>query len=391
MNPTPPEPLQAKALLDLARRDKRAANEAFAQLTFDQQLQIVCESPLASRMRMLELSPQPEALIPLIPEAEFCFTVKSVGLNDASWLMEYATPEQLIACADLDGWKGMVPDYASLESWLTIIAEAGDETMLRAGKAFDPELWVLFLRADVFVDLKPTEDEGWQPPEGAQTLDGQFYFTARKSDDDTEAIAKLLRVLFQQDYWLYFRLLQGVMWESKSDLEEWGLRWRTGRLQDLGFPSWDEAMQIYGYIRPDQRAKLPEASRALDVRDFQMPVWVPPLPVPAETKHSIFRAAADLDVDERRGFYFAFIALANRVAVADEMPLSDMETLPEAIDKAAELASAGLEHVAEETRVSLADILRRSPLEQLFRVGANLDRGAASRNRAAPFSEIVGT
>ncbi len=389
MDPSPPAPAQLKDLVNLASRDKRAASDVLAQLSLDQQLQVVCEAPLSRRMRMLELTPEPEALIPLLPEAELCFTVKEAGLSDASWLLEHATSAQLIACGDLDAWKGLTPDCAVFGSWLDIMAEAGDKTLLRAANAIDPELWVLFLRGDVFVDLKPNEDEGWQPPVGAQTLDGQFYFTAKKSGDDTEAIAKLLRVLFQEDYWLYFRLLQGVMWEGESDLEEWASRWRSGRLQDLGFPSWDEAMQIYGYIRPNQRACIPDNDQALDIQDWHLPVWIPELPAPAETRHSIFRAAGELTEEERRGFYFGFIALANKVAVADHMALGDMETLPLAIDKAAELTSAGLEHSASETGVSLADILRRSPLDHLFRAGANLDREAASRNRPEPFAKNV--
>lgn len=390
MEPSPPAVVAAKALISLARRDKRAASEAFAQLDFEHQLQVICESPLVSRMRMLDLAPHPETLIPLIPEAEFCFTVKSVGLNDASWLLEYATSEQLIACSDLDAWKGNTPDTATFGEWLAIMAEAGDETLIRAAHAIDPELWVLFLRTDVFIDLKPGNDEGWQPPEGARTLDGQFYFTAKRSNDDTEAIATLLRVVFQEDYWLYFRLLQGVMWETKSDLEEWAARWRSGRLQDLGFPTWDEAMQIYGHIRPDQRANLPDETQAVDLGDVRLPVWVPQLPTAADTKHAIFRVAGELDANERRSFYFGFIALANRVAVADSMVLGDTDTLPEAIDKTAEIASAGLEFIAGETGVALADVLRRSRVEQLFRVGANLDRVAASRNRPEPFTKIVG-
>jgi hypothetical protein len=39
----------------------------------------------------------------------------------------------------------------------------------------------------------------------------------------------LLRTLFEEDYWTYFRLMQGALWELASDTEEWALRWRSGR------------------------------------------------------------------------------------------------------------------------------------------------------------------
>ncbi|MCH2184635.1 DUF6178 family protein, partial [Myxococcota bacterium] len=75
--------------------------------------------------------------------------------------------------------------------------------------------------------------------------------------------------------------------------------------------------------------------------------------------------------------FYALIALANRIAVADRMELGDPESLPKAIDKATRLASDGLEYVATETSLTLLEALRRVPIERLFRVGANLDREAA--------------
>src|SRR5690606_41125012 len=85
------------------------------------------------------------------------------------------------------------------------------------------------------------------------------------------------------------------------------------------------------------------------------------------------RAAAELDDDARRRFFYAFVALANKVAVADRLPLGDADSLPRAIDKAARVASAGLEVLAERHGLPLAEVLRRAPLVRLFRIGARLD------------------
>lgn len=382
---TRPDPRQ---ILALARKDKRAAESLLASLSIEDQVALVCETPLARRGTMLELVDQPEALIPLIPEAELCFTVKAVGLTDGSWILEYATNDQIVACADLDSWKGIVPDLDSLGSWLEVFAEAGGETLLRAGQSIDTELWVLYLRDRVMVELKPNDDESWQPPEGGQTLDGQFYYVAKKRADDVAAIGQLLQELFQADYWLYFRVLQGVIWEMGSDLEEWAIRWRTGRLEDLGFPSWDESMRIYGFIRPDQRAQLPAEEIGLDTVGWDLPVWMPRLPATRDAKHAVFRAAAELDSGERRSFLYGFIALANKVAMADGLALGDIETLPRAIEKVATLASLGLEFIAREQHQDLVTVVRRSELERLFRVGANLDRPAAERDRLS-YSELL--
>ncbi|MCP5042986.1 MAG: hypothetical protein GY944_18330 [bacterium] len=379
-NPLSARP-DTRELLRLARKDKRAAQAMLAGLSPEEQVAVVCETPLANRASVLELLDHPDQVIVLIPEAELCFTVKAVGLVDGSWILEHATNDQLVAAADLDGWKGMAPDVDSIGSWLENYAEAGEATLLRAGQSIDTELWVLYLRDRIYVEIKPNDDEGWQAPIGGQTLDGQFYYLARKKTDDLAAISLLLGTLFQSDYWLYFRIMQGVMWEMESDLEEWAMRWRTGRLEDLGFPSWDESMRIYGFIRPDRRGDLPSEDIGLQVAGWDLPVWMPSLPATRDAKHAVFRAAAELDAEERRSFFHGFVALANKVAVADGMALGDIETLPKAIDKVATLASVGLEFVASEHELDLAGAVRRTPLERLFRVGANLDPGFAERDR----------
>jgi hypothetical protein len=365
---------EARRILDLARRDRRAAEQALADLPLDAQIGAICEAPAGRRAALLELMPEPEKLIPLLPDAELCFAVKASGLSDASWILQYATPSQIVAGVDLDGWQGLELDLESVEEWMTTLAAAGEATLLRAVHALDPELIVLYMRDRVDVYLDP-KDEEWQAPEGAQTLEGQFYLVARRDDDDLEPLLKMLHALFTADYWLYFRMMQGVVWELASDLEEWSLRWRTGRLEDLGFPSWDESMRMYGYLRPERRSDLPEGPDPLDVEAWDFPVWIPNLPAARAEGHLLFRAVAELDEPERRAFFYGFVSAANKVAVADQMALGDPDTLPAAIERLAITASRGLEYIAEANGLRAVDVLRRATLERLFRVGVScLDR-----------------
>ena len=196
-------------------------------------------------------------------------------------------------------------------------------------------------------------------------------------DDDLASLSKLLRDLFQHDYWTYFRMMQAATWELDSDNEEWALRWRTGRLQDLGFPPWDEAMSIYRFVDVDDWTAIPEGARPLDIGEWHLPQWIPNLPTAAESKHLIFRTIPELTDEERRTAFYAFIAIANKVAVADRMKLSDAEFTPRAIEKAAWLVSAGLEHIAEARGIAPVEVVRRVPMERLFRVGANMNRDRA--------------
>ncbi len=373
----PAAPPDARRILALARTDRLAAGKALGELSVEAQRALVCETPLARRGALLNLLPAPEQVIPLIPEAELCFTVKAIGLESAAWILDHATPQQVVACLDLDAWSGNAPDHASLDLWMDAIADTEEAALLRSIHAIDPELFVLYLKSRVEVIQKPDESDGWQPPEGAQTLDNQFYFAARRDNDDVAAITTILNALFQHDYWTYFRMLHGVIWELDTENEEWAGRWRGGRLQDLGFPPWDEAMSIYRYVAPPERTVLPEDEGALDTDEWQLPVWISALPAGRDAQHLLFRVVAELPDEERSAAFYALIAIANKVAVADRMALGDAEMTPKAIEKAARWVSRGLEHVAAENGVDAAEVLRRASMERLFRVGASLDPEAA--------------
>lgn len=374
-------PPQARRILDLARTDREAARQAMAEYGLDAQVAIICETPVNRRSEMLDLATDPEGLIPRLPPAELCFTAHAVGLADAGWILEHATAEQITACVDLDAWRAGLPDRGRFGNWLEAFADGGDDTLLKASEAVDPEIWTLLLMDRAEVSLKPSGDDDWEPPLGGHTLDGQFYLVARHRNDDMEDLLRFLRVLFQESYWLYFRLLQAVIWELPTDTEEWARRWRSGRLEDLGFPPLDEAKSVYSFLSDANASRIPEDPRNFEIEEWPLPVWIPSFPTSAETEYSLFRAFVGLPDDERRSRLLEFLSLANRIAMADDLALGDAETLPVSLAKAARFASLGLDFLCRENDLAAPDALRRVTQERLFRVGFNLERAAG---RAEP-------
>lgn len=372
-------------VLALARRDREAAARAVAALASEDQLALLCDAPVARRREVLDLLPHPERVVPRLPEAELVFTLKQIGLDEAAWILDLATPEQISACLDLDAWRGTALDRASLEQWMAALAECEDDALLRHLHAADAELTVLYLKDRAAVVLRPpeSEDQGWEPPPGSRTLDGSFHLVAHRDGDDLAPLLRMLHLLFQQDYWSYFRLLQGAVWELPTETEEWALRWRSGRLEDLGFPPWDEAMAIYRHAGPAERDALPAADDALRADARPLPVWIPSLPAGRDARELLFRAIGELADDERRAAFYHFVSLANKLAVADRMDLADAASTPRAIEKAARWVSRGIEHLAKRHDVAAAEVLRRATMERLFRVGASLDPDAARPRLAA--------
>ena len=121
----PAPPPEARRILELARTDRIAAGKALGELSAEAQRALVCDTPLARRAAVMNLLPAPEQVIPLIPEAELCFTLKAIGLESAAWILEHATPHQVVACLDLDAWNGITPDHARLDQWLGSFTRPG--------------------------------------------------------------------------------------------------------------------------------------------------------------------------------------------------------------------------------------------------------------------------
>lgn len=382
MTDLPAGPDERRRLLQLRRRDRAAARQAMAELPESEQLAVVCNAPVNRRAELIDLAPHPERLVPAMPPAELVFTIKAVGLESATWLLELATPEQVVTAIDLDAWRGHLPERDRRDAWLAAVAEIEDDALARDLDALDDEILVDWLGHRVFVVQKPDDDEGWQPPDRSQTLEGQFHFVALREDDDLAPIVRCLRLLFERDYWTYFRLMQGTIHELPTENEEWALRWRNARLQDLGFPPWDEAMGVYRHVAPDARSRIDADASPLDVDEWRMPVWIPQLPAGRESEHLVFRTIAELEPEERRSAFYAFVAVANKITVADGMDLSDAETISVAIEKAAVWMSRGLEWIADEHALGPVEVVRRVALERLFTVGANLDPEASGPPRA---------
>ena len=136
-------------------------------------------------------------------------------------------------------------------------------------------------------------------------------------------------------------------------------------------------MSIYRFVDVDDWATIPEGAQPLHIGEWHLPQWIPELPAAGDSEHLVFRTIPLLDDEERRSAFYAFIAIANKVAVADRMKLSDAEFTPRAIEKAAFLISAGLEVISNAHESPASEILRRVPMERLFRVGANMHRDRA--------------
>ncbi|MDO9043316.1 MAG: DUF6178 family protein [Desulfocapsaceae bacterium] len=241
-----------------------------------------------------DIASEVAALEPL----EAYYIVREIGLDQALPILLELSPEQLEACVDLDCWNRYDFAVDSLDEWLTAFALAGPETLARSFSSLDYVVQLLFLAQTVTVydpdtDQVPPEDEGKDTPR-APTPDG-FYLLDVKTDLALKIHPfTLLDALYQYDPIAAHRLLSDVRVDLPMQIEEEALRFRNGRMQDIGFVPPEEAAVLFS--RPSIRQPLPRPQKPIDSALTRLPsVYAGPL-----SATTLLQQALSLITDKER-------------------------------------------------------------------------------------------
>jgi hypothetical protein len=283
-------------------------------------------------------------------------------MSDAAFLLETGTATQAQAGLDLDCWRAEALQVPRLWEWLDALVEAGPETIGRLFGETDLEVWIVALRGVTDVAVLGKEDDR---PEGWFTVDGVVYWGIAE-DFEGGRLQPLVSALFdrsQSDYW---SLVYGLLFESVPECEEWALRWRTGRLADLGFPERDQAMRIYRPLEPEDVTIWNVAGDASAL--------VEPQQLPRQLQGTLLGEALGRLSSARAAEVLGYVlGVTNAVAVADRLSLSDSDAIPGALEKAVRGIDRGLRELAQRRGSSAEDVVDATAPMDLFRIGAALD------------------
>lgn len=223
-----------------------------------------------------DLADKVAALEPL----EAYYIVREVGLEQALPILVQLSKEQLEACVDLDCWNRYDFAVNSLDEWLTAFALCGPEALARAYFSLDYVVQLLYLAQTVTVydpdtDQIPDEAIDQDTPRAA-TPDG-FYLLDVKSEVALKTHPfSLLDALYQCDPYASHRLLSDSRVDLPTQIEEEALRFRNGRMQDIGFVPPEEAAVLFS--RPGIRQPLPRPQKPTDSALSRLPsVYAGPL------------------------------------------------------------------------------------------------------------------
>ncbi|MBI2376897.1 MAG: hypothetical protein HYV07_23055 [Deltaproteobacteria bacterium] len=365
--------------------------------------EITVRSALAKR-RVKDLLDRPDAdqAIASLSEVESYYLVKELGIDDALPLLAVMGREQLRAIVDLDVWRKDRVELADLLTWLSAFADISSEKLYEAATAVDFELMGLLVRRRLLVcSAKLPEEEipRWvhDSDDVSQTPDGRFFVGSRAIDEDDDAdpdedfdgpsldeeerksVVYIIDKLYKAEDWeLAARILRLAETDLSSSLEEHALRFRNARLEDLGFPSRERAIEVYGPLDPEHLAVEEATSIDCGLR-------LPAIHAEELSRNSLLdaalRAIEDPSIVAR--IEGELVPLANAVLVSDRAVPGDLDGLSRSLARISGNLSLALAHgtsPSERLRVA-RERLERFPLRSLFRVGHTLTIRLADRAR----------
>ncbi len=321
----------------------------------------------------------PATFVQGLPTQELHQLIHHIGIEDAGLLVPYTTPEQFRTLLDLDLWIGSEICPERIERWIWSLDEFGPSNELpRRLKQVDPELIITILARWCRIQVREKMDESPYFPDDSVvfTTPDQRYFVELYGDDANDRfpmIYHLIRALYQADLEQALQLLDKITIENPSEVEEELLRFRDARLQDLGFVSPDEAIQMYVFMSP--KKTLAELSSILDgpsgnvFRHEGRPIGTSLLGLGAPDNF-LATILGQTDCPERQEqFITSFTYLCNRSSTIRILDLSDLDRWNEEARTIFGHLNIGLEYLAQGNLEAGGQILEKMHLMELHRVG----------------------
>jgi hypothetical protein len=353
------------------------------------------------------------AAVRALPGDELYYVIHEVGLRDAGDILAEATPEQLQMVLDFALWERDQVEPEALADWAEAMAAAPIDRIGAWIEGLDSELVGLLLRRgariyDLTQEGPPDEPEGtfFPTPDGFFLLDVIGLRHQRDDEggaaaaapapqapesDDEEAtsarvLIRLVDAFYRTDKDLARRMLVGARSEMDAELEESALRWRQGRMADLGFADYYDALEVYRELDPatvqvrdesaararrgGARAAAADAGHGADTA-LRVPTALAERL--ADTAGSTFaRAAHQLAGDDLDQLRAALVALTNMVLAADRVTPGDDAAVAAVLERMSATLDVAVERLAANDDARGAEALRSVPLIRLFRLGVSV-------------------
>jgi hypothetical protein len=293
-------------------------------------------------------------------------------------LLALAHPQQIRLVFDLDCWDKETVQSIRVLAWLEDLYRSGDDVLLRTLQIMDLELLIIVFRQHIRVHAALPLEEEEEPITFDEVLANELYrveFVDHNSPANDQ-LRRLLQFLQLTDLDFYHHLMQGVMWGQDIEIEEQAYRWKSGRLQDEGFPDYYAALETrslidLGQIQPMPGIPLPppglpESTEASGI----IPSYAWSL-LPAESL--LTRALSyELPIEVQERLCGEMVYLCNRELVVDQVDFADVTAVYASLSRVHAYLNLGMEHLHGRTLQQAAFLLTVCPLYSLYQIGFTL-------------------
>jgi hypothetical protein len=352
--------------------------EEFLNLPFNEKLEFLYGLPARQKRDLILSAPEAERLVQSFAPETLFYTLKEIGIADASDLLSYAVPEQVKSLFDMDCWDKDRPNLGRMREWIEAMAEGGRARMAEGLMELDLELVSLLLRQYIKVHRldEPMEDA---PSNRFVQFDEHYLIEFIRHDTIQAHILEFLEETFERNYQHFTGLMDEIYWGVEAELEEEAYQFRSARLADRGFPDYFEAQGIFGYLDPQNFVTLrsryvPPERDTLENNGNNGTIAPSLAPALGDGGNSLFNAAltAGFAAQGKRQLRSEMAMVTNQVLVARAVDFGDLEAVQLAVEMTHNYMNLGLEHLAGGDLEAAIEHLRDTHLQLLFRLGVSL-------------------
>ena len=361
-------------------KDPERLLATFPRLSFSDQLDLILLTSGDVRQELIASSPYAEKLVASLSEQEVYLTLKDIGLSHAAALLSLMTPDQDRFLGDLELWTKETFDPARFLELCGIVHHCGEDRLARWLGSMDPELLVLALIRHGRVSKFDPSIDPLEESDAAPFISYEGYYRYHPAEEALRPlIDPLIRILHAKDAERYGMVMESTYRDQPAEVELEAHRWRESRLDDKGFPAFEEACQIY---RPLSEADFQRLVRDVPLGRMDSPdaaaILYPVLWIPADSflRRALRKVATG---PQRDRVLTELAALGNKVLVADGLDFGDGWALKSSLEKAAGCLTIGLQDLTGGRVDEAASWMSRTWLHFLFRLGYGQVKRLADR------------
>ncbi len=320
---------------------------------------------------LLDVATTDPTAVHKVPLLELYSLIKEIGLGECEELIPYTSPEQVQGFFDLEVWDG---DRLSLQAaipWLEALLRCGYDDFGTYFQQLDPSFSALLLTRmievyDLTLGDEPDDSDGLPI---IRTVD--TFFAVKLLSDDGDMFATVHGIidnLYRYDITIASHLLMTARSEPIAQLEEDSYRWKSGRLADLGYTEYYEALQVFQPI--DIVSMSNEEATTTQVFGKHTSSDIASLPPEQRLFfHEVFET---LDSKAQRLVLTQILWVTNRVLVAFRVSPGDGVASQQGMERTIATISLALDYLSSGDSSVAANKLVTIALLRLHRLGHTL-------------------